>query len=789
MARPRQNDRYTAPSATAADRRPRPEPDEALAAGLGEALRRVALGLTAALIVARAYWPGEGVRNEEDSGAGLAWSLAVLLTAGLAALAALAGGRTRLRWSWADAAFYLLILLVGLSASRGAERRVAINLAWEWAGLGVAYFLVRNLPRTRGESSALAGALMATAVAVAAYGLYQNAVELPATRAFYLSHRAEILARQGLAPGSTGQRNFEARLLDSSEPNATFALANSLAGFLVGPAILGLAVGLEALRRRDGRAYLALLPGALPWLTIMACLLLTKSRSGYLGLVVAALVLAWQVRRRVPARALAGLGVVLVGVVGAMVAYGLATRKLDREILIESTKSFRYRWEYWQGAWDVITREPGAWWGGVGPGNFGEAYLPYKRAWASEEIADPHNLLLEAWAMAGLGAAVALALAIVLGLREAFGPPRGAPGPAEIEPGPAKDGPPGRARWLVACAAGGWLLAWPLGGLNPFREDTADLFARWAILGLAWPWAVMLGAPLWRRVAVPAAGLGAAALAIAINLLAAGGLGFAPVALGLWTAIALGQNLRDDRPSGRLRDAGGRGAAFGLAAVAAALIGSFAGAIGPAWQADADLAEAILDPRSLKDPASAQRAFAGAIEAAERAMEADRYAARPYLTLAELEYQGWQSRGALPEDAVWFRIDTALLKAASPPRNRDSLLVRRREATYAREFLSRHGSRLRRRDRDWLRARVADALKHSIPLYPTSALLRAEYAEALAELDRFPEAAAEGAEALRLDEVARRAEHFDKRMPKPIRERLQEELPRWQRAPRPPGRP
>ena len=38
-----------------------------------------------------------------------------------------------------------------------------------------------------------------------------------------------------------------------------------------------------------------------------------------------------------------------------------------------------------------------------------------------------------------------------------------------------------------------------------------------------------------------------------VNLLAAGGLTMPPVALALWTPIALGQNLRDDRRCGQLR--------------------------------------------------------------------------------------------------------------------------------------------------------------------------------------------------------------------------------------------
>src|SRR5689334_22247937 len=77
--------------------------DEGAAAWLGERLRRLALGLTAALIAARAYWPSEHA-GEADTGAGLDWVLALLLVAGLAVAASLIGGRVRLRLSWADAA-------------------------------------------------------------------------------------------------------------------------------------------------------------------------------------------------------------------------------------------------------------------------------------------------------------------------------------------------------------------------------------------------------------------------------------------------------------------------------------------------------------------------------------------------------------------------------------------------------------------------------------------------------------------------------------------------------------
>ncbi len=53
--------------------------------------------------------------------------------------------------------------------------------------------------------------------------------------------------------------------MDSNEPFSTFALANSLAGFLVGPLALAFAVALENLKREGkGSRLVALGPGGDP---------------------------------------------------------------------------------------------------------------------------------------------------------------------------------------------------------------------------------------------------------------------------------------------------------------------------------------------------------------------------------------------------------------------------------------------------------------------------------------------------------------------------------------------
>ncbi|AGA25694.1 O-antigen ligase family protein [Singulisphaera acidiphila] len=750
--------------------------DAELAAWLGERLRRVALGLTVALLTARAYWPSE-VDPKAEGGAGLYWDLAVLLVVGLAVAAGLVGGVVRLRWSWTDAAVIALITLVGLSAGQAYDRRLAINLAWDWGAVGLAYLLVRNLPRTRSESVVVAGALVATAVSVAVFGLYHAGVEMPQTRAYYLAHRLEVLKQMGYAPGSTAAKMFEDRL-NSTETMSTFALANSLAGFLVGPLVLMVAVGWENLIRRDGRrsrlASLAL--AILPALAILVCLILTKSRSSYIGFAVGLLALAWCERRRASKKTLLLVALGGLVVIGGLVSAGLATGKLDRQVLTQSPMSLRYRREYWVGAWRVITERKEVFWGGRGPGNFTAPYLRHKLPEASEEIFDPHNLVLEVWSTAGALAMVAL----VTGLGVAFWnllrtapasvelPVEGASKPLSALEWPSD--PPRRTNWLLVCAGGGWVLASVLGTLNPFEGDMPN---RWLILGLAWVWAVLFGLQVWRRVPISAVGFGAGALAIAINLLAAGGIGIAGVALMLWSLIALGLNLREDRPCGRLREPGGRFLGFGLALAWAALLGTFIGAILPFWRSEAAIAEA--DAALRANPPK----FEVAEAAYREAYSFDKYSARPWLGLAFEKYREWESRGAKPEDMRWKTIPASMVEAVSPPRNPNSWTLHHERAKVTRQLLNQLGDKLKPGELTTYRANIVEATRRASRLYPSNATLHAELALASAEIGMYGDAAKEAEEALRYDGLT---PHADKKLAPLLRKQIEAELPGWKKS-------
>ena len=192
------------------------------------------------------------------------------------------------------------MFLTALSARRSVDWRIGVNLAWEWAAMGVAYLLLRWLPRTRGESAALALGMTITASAVAAYGIYQGAVEIPQLQEAY-RRDPEAMARQVGAPSAAARGDdpraqaLENRLLQSNEVFGTFGLANSLAGFLVGPLVVVLAMALRNLARRPepgASRWPAILAAAGPGLLLLTCLVLTKSRSAWLGLLVASAILA-----------------------------------------------------------------------------------------------------------------------------------------------------------------------------------------------------------------------------------------------------------------------------------------------------------------------------------------------------------------------------------------------------------------------------------------------------------------------------------------------------------------
>ena len=198
-------------------------------------------------------------------------------------------------------------------------------------------------------------------------------------------------------PGSPERELFESRLANK-EPMATFALTNSLAAFLTPWLVMLAGMGFGCGRNRK-----RLLGMVLCGLPIAVCLLLTKSRSGYIAAGVG-LVLAWLLCRQRTVRIGWKWPAAIVAIAAVLVAAAVTVGGLDRELLSRASKSFGYRLQYWQSSLLLIADHPMV---GCGPGNFQNAYTQYKLPEASEEVADPHNFLLEIWATAGTPAVLA----------------------------------------------------------------------------------------------------------------------------------------------------------------------------------------------------------------------------------------------------------------------------------------------------------------------------------------------------------------------------------------------
>jgi O-antigen ligase len=744
----------------------------------------MALGATAALVTARAFWPSES-DLQDGAGNGLTWTLCLLIVTGLAIASSLIGGQFRFRWSWTDIAFILLVGLVVYSAPHALDRRPAINLAWEWTGMSLAFLLYRNLPRTRQESTALAGVMVATAVAVAVYGIYQGLVELPELRAALIRDPKRLMQAMkdmNITPGSTSEKSFRDRLLGSTEAMSTFGLANSLAVFLVGPLVLLLGAVLKACTQRDSKdSPWPVIGLALPLILILLlCLNLTKSRSSYVGLFVGVGALLWYSRAIVAPRLLVRVSAIAFGAILAAIIVGFATGQFDRQVLTQAPLSLRYRLEYWQATWSLLTQgaptfllalQSPVFWQGLGPGNFRSEYLKYKLPQASEEILDPHNLFLEIWATAGFFALLALlsvisyALWTLLSARSSI---KNTPTDDRVDASTSERGStPRSVRWIIASAAAGWALAVVIGDLNPFQ---GELFARWLILGFGWLIAILLGAPVWRRIPIPASTFGAAVLAVVINLLAVGGIGIPAVALTLWLMIALGLNVQTDRPCGVTRHYTTRIPAFVLAIGWSAVVGTFFGTVVPFWKAQYAIDQA--ERELARKPPN----FEKAVDQYQIAIESDGYSVKPWLGLTRLYWQVWTDAGAKVSDDRWKRIPILLLKAASPPRNPESWALHRDRAQFTTELLKIIGTSLSPLELLQRRGDIVNATRTASRLYPTNALLHAKLAIESAEISMNQDAVDEAQEALRLDRLN---PHIERKLPEPIKRQLEAELPTW----------
>lgn len=726
----------------AARRRNRdPSPDTAACSG--ERKRSLLLGGLIAVYVARPLLPSEAPTT--SAGDGLPFVMLTLILAVAWLLTQLASP-ARLRFGIAEGAWLALLVwqAVGTGlATRSGYGRAAINTFWEWAGLGIGYVLLRQLLQTDREKRAIMVVMIGVALVLSLDGIQEFAVETPATRAYYELHPDKVLKelRIHAPPGSAARRLFEERLR-SSEPTATFALANSLAGFLT-PWLLA-SVALVFCPTHDHRR-LARLVAVLSALPMAACLVLTKSRAGYLAAILgfATLLFLWRRRGRRTWRIVAGS----VAVGALLIAVGVACGALDRQIISQALKSLSYRRHYWHGAWCLVKEHP---WFGCGLGNFQDEYTQYKLPLASEVVADPHNLLFEVWATAGTPALAAL-VAIFIGAASQWRrtATRSSPAAESSEPAASlalrptaslalrvgvDDQQLGAGSTMAPLwgAIGGFLLAFAVGSFTTIGLPWPVLLAGCLILPLLF----VLSSSWVEAGPLPHDVPFVAGLALMVNLLVAGGISFAGVAGSLWLLLAIGA--RDDQPRSPLTPP--RWVVIGSCAVVAALfVVCYLTAYRP-----------MLGCRRLI--AQAEDKPATARERLQAAIKADPLADEPWRQLAAGEF------------ALWQREPTAELADAWQHAQQEVLGRRPHSSAAWLEAAERYFAAYRRANEAQRPVYLSAALDHfqrAAELYPNYAMVHAEWALALAAAGRS-EAADEAELALSLHQ---QTPHKDLKLP------------------------
>ena len=299
------------------------------------------------------------------------------------------------------------------------DRRSALNLTFEWIGLLAAWRIFRHLSLDRLQAVQSYQVVTTIVVGLAAMGIWQHQVFYPEQAEWYRGERSELdralaepggagffrvseiasrFQSKGIPLEGTDRILWENRLLSSSEPFATFSLANTLAGVLATTLVLLVGQAVQACTLPGPRKLRSLIIPLLQVSLILYCLVLTKSRSAWAGAVVGLILVAICSWRTTVARRILQWSFFGSVFVGAIIGSAAFSGALDKEVILESSRSLQFRMFYWIGAIETLKESPLT---GAGPGNFRQVYLAHKADESSEEIRDPHNFLLESWSAGG----------------------------------------------------------------------------------------------------------------------------------------------------------------------------------------------------------------------------------------------------------------------------------------------------------------------------------------------------------------------------------------------------
>ncbi len=345
----------------------------------------------------------------------------------------------------------LLTVAAIVSCVFASQKRLAVNGTVDWLCYPILAIALVQLMHRPWHRRLLVAAVLASAAAQAVTCVEQYFVGFDDTWAHYQTIKEEFWADQGVELDSNQVEAFERRI-KAHEASGHFPHSNVAGSYLVLCAMAGAGLVISRLRRaKKPIQWVVLLAGAGGILLIGWAAILTKS-VGALGAAIVGItlwiILAWRkswfnAHRK---KAFVIGWCCVVAAIVTMIAYGLYKDRPGRwSLTYEWQSSIMFRWQYWRASAGMIADHPLT---GVGRENFGRHYLQYKSIQSPEEIANPHNLFVQAaadWGVVGLIGIVAMLVGgsyVVTGCRRGHrSPPRG------IDTSPK---PMGVASWTIA---------------------------------------------------------------------------------------------------------------------------------------------------------------------------------------------------------------------------------------------------------------------------------------------------------------------------------------------------
>ena len=505
---------------------------------------QIATAMSSAAIVYVAYWPHDSTEVQQGAARYLvAWLLVAAMIAVLS-IFRVSRSDAAIDWiAWCIAGWMTVSLVCNSSV---ANFRLGVNeLGW-WLGIAALVSVGRRVAVSEKTAISLVRLMIAASIGVAFYAWHQVFVGFPQLIAEYKSNPDAMLRQVGIVAehGSATRIVFENRLYDGG-PTGTFALANSMAVMLVGGLVTMIGTLVTTWRNQSASQNVATRTmQRLLWFggiaIIGGMILATRSRSAVLSilLLVAWLVISqvndrqrWFQRIRQKWRAAAAALALSMAV-----AAGLGYTFRNTEWIQQAPASLAIRFNYWRACFEMVRESP---WVGVGPGQFKSRYEQFRAAAASEQIADPHQFLLQTVTTGGIPA---LLLMIALLILFVWNFPRHSRVAMDHSVPPvknARDAEVGGVLTGVLIAIGGvWLVGAGLGQMPMFDPGAIGTFAAAGFAVFAWfhfkpPANETDELPTVRSIARYAA------LAMGIDLLASGGLTVPGVSVIAWMLVGI----------------------------------------------------------------------------------------------------------------------------------------------------------------------------------------------------------------------------------------------------------